>query len=94
VKLLLLALGNLLANYKLSYAHILMMFSMLTHDNQSTLLSFSLFLSFVTISTVTEKTLSGSTDVGLLESKTWQSFQSYQAFFRSLKRTHFHDHCL
>jgi len=34
----------------------------LTFDNQSTLSSFSLFLSFVTNSLVAEKALSGSTD--------------------------------
>jgi len=40
-----------------------MMFIILTHDNQSTLLSFSLFLSFVTNSPVAEKALSGSNDL-------------------------------
>jgi len=40
-----------------------MMFVILTHDNQSTLLSFSLFLSFVTNSPVAEKAFSGSTDL-------------------------------
>jgi len=36
-----------------------MMFVILTHDNQSTLLSLSLFLSFVTNSTMAEIALSG-----------------------------------
>jgi len=40
-----------------------MMCIILTYDNQSTLLSFSLFLSFVTSSPVAEKVLSGSTDL-------------------------------
>jgi len=43
-----------------------MMFITLTHDNQSTLSSFSLFLSFVTNSPVAEKALSGSIDAGLI----------------------------
>jgi len=42
------------------------MFIILTHGNQSTLSSFSLFLSFVTNRPVAEKSLSGSTDVGLI----------------------------
>jgi len=42
-----------------------MMFIILTPENQSTLLSFSLFLSFVKNGSVAEKVLSGSTDVGL-----------------------------
>jgi len=37
-----------------------MMYITLTHDNQSTLSSFSLFLSFVANSTVAEKALSGA----------------------------------
>jgi len=51
-----------------------MMFIMLTHDNQSTLSSFSLFLSFVSNSTVAGKTLSGSTDLGLIVIKAWYTF--------------------
>jgi len=42
-----------------------MMFIILTHDNQSTLSSFSLFLSFVTNSSVTKKALSGSIEKAL-----------------------------
>jgi len=38
------------------------MFTVLTHDNQSTLSSFSLFLSFAANSPVAEKALSGSID--------------------------------
>jgi len=51
-----------------------MMFTILTHDNQSTLSSFSLFLSFVTNSPMAEKALSGSTDLGLILIKAWDSF--------------------
>jgi len=43
-----------------------MMFIILTHDNQSALSSFSLFLSFETNSPVAEKALSGSTDLDLI----------------------------
>jgi len=43
-----------------------MMFIILTYDNQSILLSFSLFLRFVTNSPVAEKALSGSTDLALI----------------------------
>jgi len=46
----------------------------LTHDIQSTLSSFSLFLSFVTNSPVAEKGLSGSINVGLIAVKAWYSF--------------------
>ena len=42
-----------------------MMFITLTHDNHSTVPSFSLFLSLVKNSPVGEKALSGSTDLGL-----------------------------
>jgi len=51
-----------------------MVFIILTHDNQSTLSLFSLFLSFVTNSPVSEKALSGSTDLGLIVIKAWNSF--------------------
>jgi len=51
-----------------------MMFIILTQDNQSTLSSFSLFLRFVTIIPVAEKGLSGSTDMGLIVIKPWNSF--------------------
>jgi len=51
-----------------------MMFMILTHDNQSTLSSFSLFRIFVTNSLVAEKALSGSTDLGLIVIKAWNSF--------------------
>jgi len=50
------------------------MFMILTHDNQSTRSSFSLFQSFVTNSPVAEKALSGSTDLGLIVIKAWNSF--------------------
>ena len=50
-----------------------MMFIILTHDNQSTLSLFSLFLSFVTNSPVAEKALSGSTHLGLIAIKAWNS---------------------
>jgi len=50
------------------------MFVILTHDNHSALLSFSLFLSFVTNSQVAEKALSGSTDLGSIVIKVWKSF--------------------
>jgi len=43
-----------------------MMFIILTHDKQSTLSSFSLFLSFVTNSPVAEKALSVSTNLGFI----------------------------
>jgi len=42
------------------------MFIILAHDNQSTLSSFSLFLSFVANSPVAVKALSGSADLGLI----------------------------
>jgi len=51
-----------------------MMFIILTHHNQSTLSSFSLFLSFVINIPVTEKALSGSIDLGLIVIKAWNSF--------------------
>jgi len=51
-----------------------MMFIILTHDNQSTLSSFSLFLSFVTNSPVAEKAHSDSNDLGLIVFKAWNSF--------------------
>jgi len=50
------------------------MFIILTHDNQSILSSFSLFLSFVTNIPFAEKALSGSTDFGLIVIKAWYSF--------------------
>jgi len=50
------------------------MFIILTHDNQSIFSSFSLFLSFVTNNHVTEKVLSGSTDLVLIVIKAWNSF--------------------
>jgi len=51
-----------------------MMFIILTHDNHSALLSFSLLLSFVTNSPAAEKALSSSTDLGLIIIKAWNSF--------------------
>jgi len=64
-----------------------MMFVILTHDNQSILLSFSELLSFVTNSPVAEEALSGSTDVGLFVSKAWCSFSRlFDLFFVASKR--------
>jgi len=51
-----------------------MILILLTHDNQSTLSSFILFLSFATNSPVAEKALSGSTELGLIVIKAWNSF--------------------
>ena len=63
------------------------MFITLTHDNQSTLSSFSLFLSFVTNSPVAEKTLSGSTDFGLIVIKARYSFSRlFDLLFAASKR--------
>jgi len=56
-------------------------FIILTHDNQSTLSSFSLFPSFVTNSPVAEKALSGSIDLGLILIKAWNSFSRLFYFF-------------
>jgi len=50
------------------------MFIILTHDNHSALLPFTLFLSFVANSPVAEKALSGSTDLGLVVIEAWNSF--------------------
>jgi len=64
-----------------------MIFIILTHDNQSILSSFSLFLSFVTNSPVAEKALSGSTDLGLIITKAWNSFSRlFDLFFIASKR--------
>jgi len=64
-----------------------MMFVILTHDNQSILSSFSLFLNFVTNSPVAEKALSGSTDLGLIVIKAWNSFfRLFDPFFVAAKR--------
>ena len=64
-----------------------MMFIILTPENQSTLLSFSLFLSFVKNGSVAEKVLSGSTDVGLIVIKAWNSFSNLvDLFFVDSKR--------
>jgi len=63
------------------------MFIILTHDNQSTLSSFSLFLSYVTNSPVVERALCGSTDLGLLAIKAWKSFSRlFDLFFVASKR--------
>jgi len=51
-----------------------MMFIILTHDNHSALLPFSLFVSFVTNSPVAEKSLSGSIELGLIVMKAWNRF--------------------
>jgi len=54
-----------------------MMFITLTHDNQSTLSSFSLFLSVATNSPMAEKKLSGCTDLGLIVIRHGTVFQGY-----------------
>jgi len=62
------------------------MFIIMTHDNQSTLSSFSL-LRFVTNSTVAEKALSDSTHLGLIVIKAWNSFSRlFDLFFVASKR--------
>jgi len=50
-------------------------------DNQSSLSSFSLFLSFATNSPVAEKALSGSIDLGLILIKAWNSFSRLSDLF-------------
>jgi len=56
------------------------MFIILTHGNQSTLSSFSVF-EFVTNSPVVEKSHSGSNDVGLIVIKAWYRFsRSFDLF--------------
>jgi len=63
------------------------MFIILTHDYQSTLSLFSLFLSFVANSPVAEKALSGSIDFGLIAIKAWNSFSRlFDVFFVASKR--------
>jgi len=59
------------------------MFTILTHVNQSTLLSFSLFQSFVTNSTVAEEALSAFTDVSLILITAWYSFSSISDVFEA-----------
>jgi len=72
-----------------------MMFIIPTHDNQSALSWFSLFLSFVTNTLVAEKALSGSTDLGLIVIKAWNSFfKVIGPLLCSLKKTHFLYHNL
>jgi len=62
------------------------MFIILTHGNQSTLSSFSVF-EFVTNSPVVEKSHSGSNDVGLIVIKAWYRFsRSFDLFFVASKR--------
>jgi len=62
------------------------MFIIMTLDNQSTLSSFSL-LRFVTNSPVAEKALSGSTHLGLIVIKAWNSFSRlFDLFFVASKR--------
>jgi len=51
------------------------MFIMLTHDNQGTLLSISLLQSLVTNGPVAVKSLSGSTDLGLIVIEALNSFK-------------------
>ena len=81
------SLRNLLSNYSLIKRNFSMMFIILTRDNQSTLSSFSLFLSFVTNSPVAEKALSGSTDVGLIVIKAQNSCSRlFDLFFVTSKR--------
>jgi len=62
MKLLLLGPAQFISESLIKYSF-LMMFVILTHDSQSTLSSFSLFLSFATNTTVAEKALSGSTHI-------------------------------
>jgi len=68
-----------------------MMFVILTHDSQSTLSSFSLFLSFATNSLVAEKALSVFTDLGLIVIK---GMEQFSRLFCSLKKTRFLFHNL
>ena len=64
-----------------------MMLIILTHDSQSKLSWFSLFLSFVTNSPVAEKSLSGSTDLELIVIKAWNSFSRlFDRLFVASKR--------
>ena len=64
-----------------------MIFIVLMYDSQSTLSSFSLFLNFVTNSPMAEKALSGSTDLGLIVIKTWNSFfRLFDLYFVASKR--------
>jgi len=65
------------------------MFIILTHDNQNTLSSFSLFLSFVANRPAAEKVLSGSSDLGLIVIKAWNSYFRLFDLLCSLKQTHF-----
>jgi len=63
------------------------MYTIPTDDNQSKLSSFSLFLSFMTNNPVAEKALSGSTDLGLIVSKAWNSFSRlFDLFFVASKK--------
>ena len=65
------------------------------HENQSTLSSFNLFLSFGTNSPVAEKAFSGSTDLGLIVTKARNSFfKVIWPLLCSLKKTHFLYHNL
>jgi len=61
------------------------MFIILTHDNQNTLSSFSLFLSFAKNSPVTKKALCGSTDLGSIVIKAWNSLRLFDLFFATSK---------
>jgi len=74
VKLLLLFPAQFISELLITLSIFSMIFIILMHDDQSTLSSFSLFLSFVTNSPVSEKVLSGSTDLGLIVIKAWNSF--------------------
>jgi len=68
------------------------MFIMLTHDNQGTLLSISLLQSLVTNGPVAVKSLSGSTDLGLIVIEALNSFSRlFDLFFVASKRLHFHN---
>jgi len=75
VKLLLLVTAQLISELLIKLSTVFSMtFIILTHDNQSTFSSFSLFLSFATNSPVAEKALSGSTELGLFVIKAWYGF--------------------
>jgi len=69
------------------------MFTILRHDNQSTLSSFSPFQKFATNSHVAEKALSGSSDLGVIVIKAWNSI-SRLFDLCSLKKTDFLFHNL
>ena len=86
MKLLLLVPEQFISELLIKLSTDFLMFTIATHVNQSTLLSFGLFRSFVTHSPVAEKSLSASIDVVLIVIKAWYSFPSLLC---SLEMTHF-----